>query len=141
LDVLIRQESYGLEFMASFMGVSGLLALILSVVGLYGVTAYSTSARTHETGIRMALGARRRQVIMRLFGRGMVSVISGLGLGLIPAWGLARLMQSVVWGVRADDPAAFVGVPAVLIGVAALAVLVPALRATRIDPVKALRHD
>jgi len=72
---------------------------------------------------------------------GMRSALAGLALGLIPAWGLARAMQSFVWGVKAADGAAFVGVPLLLIGAAALAIAIPAVRATRIDPVRALRHE
>jgi len=105
------------------------------------VMAYSISARAHETGIRMALGARRGQVLAMLLRSGMRSALAGLALGLIPAWGLARAMQSFVWGVKAADGAAFVGVPLLLIGAAALAIAIPAVRATRIDPVRALRHE
>ena len=141
MDTLIRQESFGLAFMAGLMGVSGLLALVLSAVGVYGVMAYSISARAHETGIRMALGARRGQVLAMLLRSGMRSALAGLALGLIPAWGLARAMQSFVWGVKAADGMAFVGVPLLLIGAAALAIAIPAVRATRIDPVRALRHE
>ncbi len=141
MDVLIRQESYALALMAGLMGVSGLLALALSAVGVYGVMAYSISARTHETGIRMALGARRGQVLGMLFRSGFLSVLAGLVLGLIPAWGLARLMQSFVFGVRAADPAAFAGVPLLLMTAAALAIYIPAVRATNIDPIRTLHHE
>ena len=141
METLIRQESFGLALMARLMGASGLLALLLSAVGVYGVMAYSISARTHETGIRMALGARRGQVIGMLFRRGFLNVLVGLGLGLIPGWGLARLMQSFIFGVKAADPAAFAGVPLVLLTTAALAICIPAVRATNIDPVRALHHE
>ncbi len=141
MDTLIRQESFGLALMAGLMGVSGLLALGLSAVGVYGVMAYSISGRTHETGIRMALGARRGQVISMLFRSGIRSALAGLVLGLIPAWGIARVMQSFIWGVKAGDAAAFVGVPLVLIAASAIAICVPAVRATRIDPVRSLHHE
>jgi len=141
MDVLIRQESFGLAMMAGLMGESGLLALVLSVVGVYGVMAYSISGRTHETGIRMALGARRRQVVLMLFRSGVVSALVGLIIGLIPAWGIARVMQSFIFGVRAADAAAFLGVPLVLIVASATAIYVPAVRATRIDPVRSLHHE
>jgi putative ABC transport system permease protein len=141
MDALVRQESFALAFMAGLMGVSGLLALILSAVGVYGVMAYSISARTHETGIRMALGARRGQVIGMLFRGGIRTTLAGLAFGLIPAWGLARAMQSFVWGVRAADAAAFVGVPLLLVAAASLAIYIPAVRATRIDPIRALHNE
>jgi putative ABC transport system permease protein len=141
MDVLIRQESFGLAMMAGLMGASGLLALVLSVVGVYGVMAYSISGRTHETGIRMALGARHRQVVLMLFRSGVVSALVGLIIGLIPAWGIARVMQSFIFGVRAADAAAFLGVPLVLIVASATAIYVPAVRATRIDPVRSLHHE
>jgi putative ABC transport system permease protein len=141
MDTLIRQESFGLAMMARLMGGSGLLALLLSVVGVYGVMAYSISGRTHETGIRMALGARRGQVILMLFRSGVGSALVGLIVGLIPAVGIARLMQSFIFGVKAADAAAFMAVPLVLIAAAAVAIYVPALRDTRIDPVRSLHHE
>jgi predicted lysophospholipase L1 biosynthesis ABC-type transport system permease subunit len=141
MQTLLQQESFPLAIMAGLMGVSGLLALVLAAVGVYGVMAYSISARNHETGIRMALGARRGQVIGMLFRGGIRSALAGLLLGLIPAWGLARLMQSAIWGVTAADPAAFAGVPLLLLIVASLAICIPAVRATGIDPVRSLHHE
>src|SRR6185312_11067744 len=107
----------------------------------YGVMAYSIAGRTHETGIRMALGAPRGQVILMFFRRGVGSALVGLIVGLIPAWGVARVMQTFIFGVKAADPAAFMGVPLLLLSAAAIAVYVPAARATRIDPVRALHHE
>ena len=141
METLIRQESFGLALMAGLMGASGLLALALSAVGVYGVMAYSISGRTHETGIRMALGARRGQVIAMLFRSGVWSALVGLLLGLIPAWGIARVMQSFIFGVKAGDAAAFVGVPLLLMAASAVAIYVPAVRGTRTDPIRALRHE
>lgn len=141
MDTLFSQESFALTFLAGLMGLSGLLALVLSVVGVYGVMAYSISARTHEIGIRMALGAGRERIIAMLFRKGLGTVLAGMGLGLLPAWGLARLMQTVIWGVHAADPAAFAGVPLFLLAGAMLAIGIPAVRATRIDPVRALHHE
>jgi putative ABC transport system permease protein len=140
MDTLIRQESFGLALMAGLMGGAGMLALVLSVVGVYGVMAYSISGRTQETGIRMALGARRGQILFLLFRSGAGSALVGLILGLIPAWGIARVMQSFIWGVKAADTMAFVGVPLVLMAASAIAIYVPAVRASLIDPVRAL-HD
>jgi putative ABC transport system permease protein len=141
MATLIRQESIGMAMMAELMGGSGLLALVLSVVGVYGVMAYSISGRTHETGIRMALGARRGQVLFLLFRGGVRSALVGLIIGLMPAWGVARVMQAIVFGVKAADAAAFVGVPLVLMAASAIAIYVPAARATRIDPIRALHHE
>jgi putative ABC transport system permease protein len=141
METLIRQESFGLAMMAGLMGMSGLLALVLSAVGVYGVMAYSVSGRAHETGIRMALGARRGQVIAMQFRSGVRSALAGLVLGLIPAWGIAHMMQSYIWGVKAGDAVAFVGVPLILIAVSSMAIYIPAVRATRIDPVRSLHHE
>ena len=141
MATLIRQESFGVALLAGLMGGSGLLALVLSAVGVYGVMAYSIAGRTHETGIRMALGARRGQVILGLFRGGVGSAVVGLIVGLIPAWGVARVMQAFIFGVQAADATAFMGVPLVLMAAAAIAIYVPAARATRIDPVRALHHE
>jgi putative ABC transport system permease protein len=141
METLIRQESFGLAMMAGLMGGSGLLALVLAVVGVYGVMAYSISGRAHETGIRIALGARRGQIILMLFRGGVGSALVGLIIGLIPAWGVARVMQSFIFGMKGAEGAAFVGVPLVLIVASAIAIYVPAVRATRIDPVRALHHE
>lgn len=141
METLMRQESFGLALMAGLMGASGLLALALSAVGVYGVMAYSIAGKTHETGIRLALGARRSQVILRLLHSGLRNALAGLALGLLPAWGLAHVMQSYIWGVRAGDSAAFLGVPLLLIATSAIAIYLPAARGTRIDPVTALRQE
>ena len=141
MDTLIRQESFGPALLARLMGASGLLALLLSAVGVYGVMAYGISGRAHETGIRMALGARRSQVVALLFRAGLRSALIGLIFGLIPATGLARVMQALPFGIKAADAAAFAGVPLVLLTASAVAIFIPALRGTRIDPVRALHHE
>jgi putative ABC transport system permease protein len=141
MDTLIRQESFGVALMAALMGASGLLALVLSIVGVYGVMAYSISARTHETGIRIALGARRGQVLFMLFRSGSRSALAGVALGLIPAWGIARVMQTYIFGVRAADAAAFLGVPLLLIAASAVAIYVPSARCARLDPIRTLRDE
>jgi len=141
LDTLFSQEAFALTFLAGLMGLSGVLALVLSVVGVYGVMAYSISARTHEIGVRLALGAHRGRLIAMLYRKSIGTALAGMGLGLLPACGLARLMQTVIWGVHAADPAAFVGVPLFLLVGATLSIGIPAVRATRVDPVRALHHE
>jgi putative ABC transport system permease protein len=138
---LIRQEAFVFVYMAALMGIFGLLALALSAVGVYGVTASAISARTHEIGIRIALGASRGKVLGLLFRSGMLTACAGLGIGLIPAYGLARLMRATVFGVSAVGPGVFVGIPLVLAGAAVLAIYIPARRAVRADPMAALRNE
>jgi putative ABC transport system permease protein len=137
---LIKQEAFTFAYMAALMGVFGLIALALSSVGVYGVMAYMVSGQTHEIGIRMALGAQRGTVLAMLFRRGMRTALAGLVAGLIPAYGLARLMRAVVFGVSAVGPAVF-AVPLVLAIAAAVAIYIPARRALKIDPVAALRNE
>jgi putative ABC transport system permease protein len=137
----IHNRAIGLNYMAVLMGVFGALALGLSAIGVYGVMAYLVSEQTREIGIRMALGAERRNVLGMIFRRGMITVAAGLGVGLPVAWVFARLMSSLVFGVTAGDPATFVGIPLALIAAAALAIYVPARRAMHIDPIVALRYE
>jgi putative ABC transport system permease protein len=138
---LIQQEAFVIVYMAALMGVFGLLALALSAVGVYGVTASVTSSRTHEIGIRTALGAPRAKVLGMLFRGGMTTACVGLAAGLIPAYGLARLMRAAVFGVSGVGPGVFVGIPLVLAGAAALAIYIPARRAVMADPLAALRNQ
>jgi len=138
---LIQQEAFVLAYMAALMGVFGLLALALSSIGVYGVMAYAVSGQTQEIGIRMALGAPRGTVLAMLFRRGMWTALAGLLVGMIPAFALARLMRAVVFGVSAVSPAVFAGIPLVLAAAAAIAILIPARRATKIDPMAALRTE
>jgi predicted permease len=138
---LIRQEAFVFAYMATLMGIFGLVALVLSAVGVYGVTAFVISGQTHEIGIRIALGAPRGRVLGMLFRRGMLAASVGLAAGLIPAYGLARLMKAVVFGVSSVGPAVLVGIPLALAGAAALAIYIPARRAVRIDPIAALRNE
>jgi putative ABC transport system permease protein len=141
MTALIQQEAFVFVYMAALMGIFGLLALALSAVGVYGVTASAISSRTHEIGIRMALGATRGKVLGMLFASGMTAACVGLAVGLIPAYGLARLMRAVVFGVSAVGPGVFVGIPLALAGAAALAIYIPARRAVRADPMAALRNE
>lgn len=138
---LIQQEAFVFVYMAALMGIFGLLALALSAVGVYGVTASAISARTHEIGIRIALGGSRGRVIGMLFGRGMLTAAAGLVVGLLPAYGLARLMRATVFGVSAVGPAVFLWIPLALAAATALAIYIPARRAVNGDPMAALRNE
>jgi putative ABC transport system permease protein len=117
------------------------LALTLAAVGIYGIVAYSVTERTHEIGVRVALGAQRRDVLTMVVGQGMAMVATGTAIGVAAAAALARLMSSLLFGVSALDPATFVAIPTLLIGVALAACYIPARRAMRVDPLQTLRSE
>jgi predicted permease len=121
--------------------VFALLALTLATVGIYGLTAYSVSRRTHEIGLRVALGASRPQILRLVVGRGLVTSIIGAAIGVGAALVLTRCLSSMLYGVTATDPLVFAGVPLLLIAVSAVASYVPARKATTIDPLVALRYE
>jgi putative ABC transport system permease protein len=126
---------------AILLGVFAGLALILAAVGIYGVLAYSVSQRVQEVGIRMALGAKPGQVLWLIVGQGLRLALVGVGIGLPLAYAFARALSSLLFGVKPADPATFAGVPALLMGVAVLACYIPARRATKVDPLVALRYE
>jgi putative ABC transport system permease protein len=125
----------------SVLGIFGLLGLALAAVGVYGVMAYSVAQRARELGIRVALGADRKSVLRLVLGEGMRLTAIGAGLGLLAAAGAAQALKGMLYDVNPLDPVAFTLVPAVLVGVAALAVYVPARRAARVDPIRALKTE
>jgi len=129
------------RFIAVLLGLFAGLALLLAAIGIYGVMAYSVSARTREVGIRMALGAQRADVIRLVLNQGMSWAGIGVGIGLLASLALTRLMKGMLFGVSANDPFTFSGITLLLLGVAWLACWLPARRATKVDPLVALRHE
>ena len=126
---------------AALFSIFGALALGLAVVGLYGVKAYSVARRTREIGIRMALGAQAGAVLRMIMREGSVMLISGVAIGLLLAIATAKIVSGILYGVRALDPIAFTVAPLVLTIAALIATWLPARRATRVDPVQALRAE
>jgi putative ABC transport system permease protein len=129
------------ELGAALLGIFGVLALLLGSVGIYGVTSYSVAQRTREMGIRAALGATARDLVQLVASQSMRVVLIGGAIGLLLAFGASRLLTSQLYGVSAVDPLTFVAMPVVLFGVALVATLIPARRATRADPAEALRTE
>jgi putative ABC transport system permease protein len=141
MEKSIHNAAIGLNYMAVLMGSFGVLAMGLAAIGVYGVMAYMVTEQSHEIGVRMALGASRQNVLAAIFRRGMLTIGAGLLVGLPLAYGFARLMASLIFGVTATDVTTFVGIPLALVATAALAIYVPARRAMNIDPIVALRYE
>ena len=137
VDSSVSSQRYSTTLLATFAA----LAMILAATGIYGVMSYTVAQRTHEIGVRMALGARRRDVLKLVVRHGMLLTLVGVLVGVAGALGLTRVMASLLFGVTAKDPLTFVAVAGLLSAVAFIACFVPALRATKVDPLVALRYE
>ena len=129
------------RFYATLLALFGGIALTLAALGIYSVTAYSVSQRTHEIGVRMALGAQAMRILRLVMGQGLISILTGVAIGLAGAIALTRLLAGLLFGVSQTDPAVFAVIALLLIAVGLVACVIPARRATRVDPLAALRHD
>ena len=141
LELRNQFASFGQRVAGAFVGAFGLLALVLAAVGIYGVTAYSTRQRTHEIGIRIALGAAKHDVLRLVLGHGLRLTLGGVGLGLTLSFVLTRFLTSLLLGVTSTDALTFSSVAMLLCAVALLACFLPAWRAIRVDPIVALRYE
>jgi ABC-type antimicrobial peptide transport system permease subunit len=137
IDASLKSRRFSLWLLSSF----AVLALALAVVGIYGVMSYATSQRTHEIGLRMALGAASKDIVGLVLKQGMRLTLIGVGAGLLASFALTRLMRGMLYGVSATDPLTFAAVSLALVGVALLACYAPARRATKVDPMVALRSE
>ena len=145
-DVATMSERIGDQtarnrFTSWLMGIFAAVALLLAVVGVYGVMSYAVTRRTQEIGVRMALGANRPQVLLLIVGQGLPLILAGVLVGLAVSFGLTRLIATLLYGITPTDTFTFSAVTALLVFIALFACWLPALRASRIDPLEALRHE
>jgi putative ABC transport system permease protein len=141
MEQLLASSVARVRFNTLLLGLFAGLALILASVGIYGVMSYSVTQRTREIGIRIALGARSSDVLKMIIGQGMRLALTGVALGLVASLLLTRVMKSLLYGVTATDPLTFTTVSLLLSAVALLACYLPARKATRVDPMEALRYE
>lgn len=141
MEEYISESVAGPRFNTTLLSIFAAVALLLTIIGLYGVMSYSVAQRTNEIGIRMALGAQTRDVLGLIVRQGVQMVLLGLGVGILGALALTRLLSTLLFGVTTKDPITFVVISGLLASVALLACFLPALRATRVDPLEALRCE
>ena len=141
MDQVLSASVTDWRFRTILLALFGALAVFIAAIGIYGVISYSVAQRTHEIGVRIALGAARRDVVKLVVGQGRRLALWGIVIGLVGAWALTRFLTSLLFGVKPTDPLTFVGVCLALSAVAALASYLPARRATRVDPMVALRYE
>jgi predicted permease len=141
MDESLSNSVAGRRFQMFLLGVFAAVALIIAIVGIYGVISYAVSQRTHEIGIRMALGAQASDVLRMVIWRGMSLALIGVTVGLAAALALTRVMKNLLFEVSATDPATFALIALLLVGVALIASYIPARRATKVDPLLAIRHE
>ena len=141
MDNLLERSAGERRFALILFETFGLVALALAAIGIYGVLSGSVTERTRELGVRLALGAQRRDVLSLILGQGIKLTMTGVGIGLVAAWGVTRLLTKLLYGVSATDPFVFASIGLLLIVVALLACYLPARRATKIDPLVALRCE
>ena len=141
MDEFVSDSVSGRRFNLTLLSIFAVIALSLAAIGTYGVTSYAVTQRTHEIGIRMALGAQRGSVMTLIIRQGMTVILIGISIGVITATALARLMRGLLYEVGAGDPLTYIFVTVLLSGVALLACYFPARSATRVDPMIAIRHE
>jgi putative ABC transport system permease protein len=141
MEQIVSQSLVRDRFNTVLFGGFAVVALLLAAFGIYGVMSFVVAQRTHEIGLRMALGAERAHIVRRVVGEGMIAAVLGTAIGAVGAFYMARMMRGVVSGVSGLDPAAFLVVATTLLAAAFIACVVPAARAASVDPMMALRQE
>ena len=141
MDDILSDSVAQPRFQTLLLSLFAIAALVLAAVGIYGVMAYTVRQRTHEIGVRLALGAQKWNVLSLVIGRGMRLALFGVGIGVLGALALTRVMSGLLYEVTPTDPLTFVGVSLLLVGIALFACWLPARRATKVDPMVALRYE
>jgi putative ABC transport system permease protein len=141
VSALVHVSLFANRIAASLAGILGAVGLLLAALGIYGVISHGVAQRTQEIGIRLALGAQRAEILRLIINQGMRPVLFGVLLGIASGFGAGRLLESQLYGVPPADPLTFIGVSLIPAAIALLACMLPARRATRVDPIVALRYE